>query len=548
MSVFGRLRRLDGVWWFALFVGALFTLTRFHYGSGDHAETLLVIRRLLDPKFISSDYFANLISTTATVRTYYVLPIALLARWLPLDVIFFAFTLIVNLTVALATAGVARALFRSKIAAFLAVAVSPFFVIQLGTYVGFYSEWLLPIGVAKVLLMVAIWALVTKRLSLFVIFSGAAALVHPQEGPVIAGMCFLGAVAARAFSWRQLATAGALLALFAYAVIAPQLAVAGRIDDAEYILIRAFYHTPDHHAPSVFQTMGYIRTALLLVGCAAAWLVWRRLARGDWRQTWFAVVALCVVAAMIVGVVFVEIYPIRTVVMAQPFRYRPILDWIGMIVMLGVGVLAVERVLPALKHRFGVRILYRRRAVLLRVGVALIVGVVTLRLVASTNFAFNDVEIDGAIAAWLKDNTPTDAIIVTPLRWEQIRFLAERALVVEFKGGTTMVPETYWGEWVARLQALYGIPFTSTLPITGDPALSDAEKARRIRDVYLETARYYVDSLFTNAAAYYRALTDTQLRQFAADYDADYAVLYVDTVTAFPVLYATRDYKVVRIE
>ena len=66
--------------------------------------------------------------------------------------------------------------------------------------------------------------------------------------------------------------------------------------------------------------------------------------------------------------------------------------------------------------------------------------------------------------------------------------------------------------------------------------------------MYLETARYYVDSLFTNAAAYYRALTDTQLRQFAADYDADYAVLYVDTVTAFPVLYATRDYKVVRIE
>jgi hypothetical protein len=529
-----RLRRYD-LLLLALAVGVIVTVTRFHFGSNDHVETLLLIERLRDPGFIAQDYFANLIGAAATVRAYFVLPITIASRLLSLPLIFFLLTLAVNCGVALATVGASRALFRSKSAAFLTLGLSVFVTVPLGTYGGFYAEWVVPTAISKALLMLGAWALLEKRLEWSVLCFGAAALIHPQDGPVLGGLMLFAAALSRQFSWRDLGALGGMFALICIAVIVPQMSVSERLNDADYILIRAFFHIPDHSAPSVFSENAYRLFAGLMVAASAAWLLWRMQGR-SWQQGWAAVMAVGILLLMLTGWLFVEVLPTRLFVMLQPFRYHVLLDWLAVIIVLGAAVRAGERIVPRIVPGM-VRALTALSLVVFGLSTPSL-GVIT---------GWNDVEIDADIAVWLRENTPTDAIIAAPLRWEQLRFLARRAIVVEFKGGTTMLREAYWGEWIERLQALYDLPFAYASPIMNDQTLSSTERNERARQLYLDTARYARRQLFLDAVENYRHISDERLALIAQEYGADYAVLYRETTTTLPELFATEAFKIVAL-
>jgi len=119
------------------------------------------------------------------------------------------------------------------------------------------------------------------------------------------------------------------------------------------------------------------------------------------------------------------------------------------------------------------------------------------------------------IAKYVRDRTPPDSVFLTPPDWGQFRLLADRAIVVDFKAfpfqGSAMI------EWRKRLVDCYGTPSAA-----GFAAISEMQ-------------------------ANYRHITDDRLLQLRRKYGVTHAVLYSDTATSFPVLFAADGFQVVAV-
>jgi hypothetical protein len=123
---------------------------------------------------------------------------------------------------------------------------------------------------------------------------------------------------------------------------------------------------------------------------------------------------------------------------------------------------------------------------------------------------------DMDLAAWVRQNTPPDAIFLVNPSLGLFRVTAERAIVVDF----TAFPfndQTMAG-WQQRIFDVYGVPKQNGFPAV--PELRDN----------------------------YTAITDAQMKTLKQKYGATYAILYRWTKTAFPTLFETESYQVVKIK
>jgi hypothetical protein len=111
--------------------------------------------------------------------------------------------------------------------------------------------------------------------------------------------------------------------------------------------------------------------------------------------------------------------------------------------------------------------------------------------------------------------TPPDALFVAPPSFGVLRIAGPRALVVEFEA----IPyqDVHMREWRERIRRVYG-----------DVAESGHE------------ARMALD-------AAYRSVSDEHLQDLAREYGATHAVLYAETPTALPELYANDQYRIVSL-
>jgi hypothetical protein len=108
-----------------------------------------------------------------------------------------------------------------------------------------------------------------------------------------------------------------------------------------------------------------------------------------------------------------------------------------------------------------------------------------------------------------------DAIFVVPPAFGILRVVGRRALVVDFKA--IPLQDGAMREWRDRMRFVYG-----QVEGGGFPALARLEQA-------------------------YRTITDSHLRRIAARYGATHAVLFADSKTALPEVYADSSYKVVEL-
>lgn len=123
-------------------------------------------------------------------------------------------------------------------------------------------------------------------------------------------------------------------------------------------------------------------------------------------------------------------------------------------------------------------------------------------------------EID--IASYVRDQTPENAIFLTPPVFGKFRFMAERAIVVDF----VVFPyqDQAMLEWQQRLFDSYGKPNTG-----GWTAAAELDDN-------------------------YRRIDDQKTWDLRSKYDVSYAVLYQETKTSLPILYENPTYKLVKID
>ncbi len=105
----------------------------------------------------------------------------------------------------------------------------------------------------------------------------------------------------------------------------------------------------------------------------------------------------------------------------------------------------------------------------------------------------------------VKELTPDSAILVAPPMFAELRYLAERALVVSFK----------------------------TLPFGG---IEMIEWKRRLFDCYTWTDKKGFDAVLWAFEPNYKIIDKERLKSLRLKYGSEYAVLYKDTKTEFPIL------------
>jgi hypothetical protein len=119
------------------------------------------------------------------------------------------------------------------------------------------------------------------------------------------------------------------------------------------------------------------------------------------------------------------------------------------------------------------------------------------------------------MAQYAAAHTPADSIFLTPPGMGEFRYLAPRAIVVDF--GAFPFQDLAMLEWKERIDACYDYP---------DRVGWDGLQEMKLK---------------------YRIIEDPDIRELRARYDVDYAVLDQRTTTGFPVLYQNSNYKIVRL-
>jgi hypothetical protein len=123
---------------------------------------------------------------------------------------------------------------------------------------------------------------------------------------------------------------------------------------------------------------------------------------------------------------------------------------------------------------------------------------------------------DARMARAAAAHSASDAVFVVPPNFGVLRFVGQRALVVDFK--SIPFQDQHMREWRERIRQVYG----------------DVQGGGVAANRALEEA--------------YRKVADARLHDLAVRYGATHAVLFADTPTALPVLAVNEAYRLVRLD
>jgi hypothetical protein len=390
-------------------------------------------------------------------------------------------------------------------------------------------------------------------------------LVHPLIA-IFAGLsAFAGDLVQRPWKWRRshiVAGFGFLGLLVFWYRHAPN----PDISSAQYFeIFRARY--PHHYFPSRFPFTDWL---CILAMQIVFWLCfWQVRAKLPLRSQKFVLTVVgCVLAMCVLGFVFVEVIPVRAVLLAEPYRYLYLqtvfaiiflavflyqrwregsaLLWYGVLleislIFFGLYYLALG-VFLILGELYGGLCLRRLQRIVL--AGTLLASILAqsewrgpLQIAALDQNVNITVEAERAralrveseslgglpaaeiyrLADFARTSTPADALFVVPPTFAAFRNMAVRALVVDAKCIEIGNPEV----WRERMSSVY-----------------DFDTKSEHRDFF--EYMFEMDH-------HYRSLPDDRIEKLRGLYGATHAVLFKETPTRFPVLFESRFYKIVAL-
>ena len=531
----------------AILFGVIRTLVSYSgFGFEDQVEQLPLIYRSFDSSYLQNDFFVNA-ALESTARTNYIRFIRLFTSSpdnLPL--LFFIFTLILNAAIALVTFLTGRTLFRSDLAALTAAALVmlvPTF--HLGASPHIFVTYFIPSSLAAPLVLLTVLLALQKRVAWAMLVGGAASLVHPLFGLETMALVLFAWIAAELLQKNllnkeqlqaahlqslaiKLIVPALIFTIFALLSILPQLNQSFQLDTKQFIHIIGHFRHPHHYIPGSFPATHYLLFLLFLFAFSYAWYTLRR-SIDSYNSRFILVLNLSILATCLAGYLFVEIIPVRLAAMAQTFRLLYLFKWIGLLFFAGFMV----RYFTEKQARKGFKML-AGAAIVLFVAALFVNGLNKpenlKQLGGKSPEAFPKTLLSGEIistpdeqaaeiAEFAKQNTPENAVFLTPHNFGFFRLSAERAIVADFK--SFPFTDRAMLEWYERINDCYGSP---------DP---------------LKRSGFDNEPLMiTN----YTALDDTRLRELQKHYSFTHAVLFAETTTRYQTLFLNEKYKVISFQ
>lgn len=380
-----------------------------------------------------------------------------------------------------------------------------------------------PTTYAHALTLFSISALLRERYARSLLFAGLSLLFHLQVGLItllLLAPFYLPLIGS--FDRRQILRAAPLLLLpaslallYFWRMLARGVAGGGALNLQTYNEFRQPHH---------FELWSAGAALWVCFHLALQAVVWWRLSQIKTTPRARMIGALFVmslITAALSLVHFLDYYVLKTnfIIMLQFVRLSPLITLFGTLALIvAIDVWAKPPLVTAKRKlhfvHFANFVLIACAALWAATPGTLPVGrnFVWVRRYAAQPTAWSDV------CDWVGVNTAPAAVYLTPPGNYGFTYLTNRSTVVEYKinpdGGQ------YLEEWYERLRDMAG----GALP----------------------SGRGFANNSLLNNA--YAHLSDGQLRDLARKYHASYAVLPVSSGARFPVLYANRDYKVVRLD
>lgn len=602
---------------FLFFSALLTTIWGYQFGQMDHVEHLPIIFRAENPGYLPNDGFLNGYSENYDPRFYYTHLILLLKQLIALPYLFFLLSFAVNYLIAIATFRIAKFFFGEEkwagLIAVLLVMTVP--TAELGSVSEIHTPYLTPNALAFSLILFSLSFIFKQKWQIAGLLLGLAALIHPLAGPECSFVFFsIGAIEQfrqHAFQFRKYKAffIGMGIALILSLVsIAPYLFQAGTnsLESILFIDIYAHFRAPHHVLPSVFldfeeKKLGLKLFSLLIFG----WIAWYKLVADKRKQqTTVLIYILFFLTLAAAGYIFVEIYPVKLVVIAQTFRLLYVLKWFLWVLIGGylgaqlwkgthlnriyawaalfssfapgnlLLIMSIWAVSALLHRRFNLSSIlpfeitavitlgttgwylawqnsesnadvYLWAFMLLALPVTAIMNfqqfqkiiwplaavallmhwnssprtsdMKALEKAISRQFSLNDLpETQLELAKKIKELTPQNAILIVPPMMGELRYLAERALLVTFK----------------------------TLPFGGKQML---EWKQTVFDCYGWTDLKGFNAVLYSFEPNYKKIDKEKLSFLRDKYQSEYAVIYKETKSEFPVLYENNDYQLIFI-
>ena len=329
---------------FSLLAALLATfLTDYRFAEVGIEEIDPMIRRAMDPDYLTNDFFTN-VTDEFGPRFYSTRLIAALATPGSLPAVLFSLTLFINCAIALLTGLFARHLFHTNLAGLFTVALvmgaSSF---QLGGAGQAHASEPNSYWMSFSFAIAAVWAATRARPILAGVMAGLVSFLHPSFGAAVGGLVFTALIAAlwtrRRREGTHIPLVGIGIGFLLFAAILASVAIpysgGARIPEDQFFEIMTL-RAPHHLLPSTFDVVDWRPGLLFMVAVVVAWRWVRRKNLPDR----FAAKVLSALAASLLlffvgGFLFVEVWPWKPWFIAVPYRSTSFFLWLGLLVIGG---------------------------------------------------------------------------------------------------------------------------------------------------------------------------------------------------------------------
>lgn len=583
----------------------------YYYGRVNHIEQLPQIFRVIDSSYLRNDFAVNATTGYGPRFFYtrflgflgklFPLPVVFLVLTCLQNTAVALVTFVATFQL------FGRKLWPAVAATILVLSVRS---VRLGEADHLLLPALIPASLVTALALLSVWLGLLNRPFAAMFAALPAVLIHPLLGILCGGIGIGTAAADAILPVRTIPRPGkpviirALLALACFTLIAGTLwfilpARSVRLSANAFLELYARFRAPHHILPSTFPWRDWLAMLAMLAAATSAGIRSYASSAADRDILRRMLIATAMVLLLwLGGYVFVEILPSRLWITAQTFRLTLLIKWFCLILCAGLAAIAlrspdraplsvagaaislvgsglsqpftllwgqVSRWLRHLLHEgiavplaftiaatlsagIGTNIKELHSLIIITLTSLLFFGLRTAwwRYLASFGLAmlwiflivvnrFHRLPLVGpllapsaptlaieqlsnaeaGLARFCRSSTPAEAVFLTPPDFGIFRLAAKRAIVVDFKFG--MPSDETFLLWRERLRHCYG-----DVRSGGWNAVAEMDSN-------------------------WHRVSDARLLTLAREYDASYAVLYRDTPTDLPVIYANRKYQVVSL-